>query len=146
MARELVEFKKLPIVDIIGIIDFFQLSFERVYDLFGIQSSTVDTLRALTKEMKCAKSVVGNYSDYAEYVSGVKSFIKPVQPSRNKLDVAFKNVPTSFVNAHDFCEKYNVSVFALKQIKRFDPVPFKGTVKFKTVDGILMVGRFKNEQ
>lgn len=144
---KLIEFNKLPIVDVIGLIDYYNLTPQQTQHAFRMSEDDIASHRQfLTMFTNRAKSVVIDYAEYADYILGVKTFNAPeMKKPRNKLNVAFKNIPQqTYTLAKEFCEEYDVSIVALKQIKRFDPVPFKGKVQFKTINGVLMVGRFKN--
>ena len=70
---------------------------------------------------------------------------KPRKPGRKgtKIHDAYDSISTTPQNLDDLLQKFDVSVGAMRQHKRFDPFPERGKIHTKTVAGVMMIWREK---
>lgn len=141
--NKIISFNKLPICDIVKLINYFNLNDNQIERFFNKSKEDINIIRYMVAEGFGRKSLIQNEEDYREYVEDVKSFDNSSQKKskRDKIANAFKNIPNDFTNAITVAESYGVSLATLRQSKRFDPFQSSGKVVFKTISGIIMVKR-----
>lgn len=137
---KIVPFKKLPMVDIVKLIDTFNLTQEQILLFFGKTTEDIDTYRYMIEQNFGRKSIVKDFTVYEPYVNGHISFDDKKQKA-SKLDNAFQNIPNVLMSVEQFCTKYNVSVATLRQAKRFDKFAHIGKISFRTVNNQLLFCR-----
>lgn len=150
---KLIPFDRLPVVDVIKIIDFYSLTPDQIKTVFGFSSEEIDDMREFLNKCKDShiRSKIQDVADYDDYIKGTKTFLvsstikEPPPKNSSKILKAYQNIPSEFVPAQPYCDSYNVSLATLKQINRFDKTNLPGVVTFKTIDGIIMVRRVRRE-
>lgn len=146
---KLVPLNRLPVVDILKIVDHFNLSEQQTNQLFGFSAADISDMRDFIT--KCTtthiKTMIKDVELYREYIIGEKTFDssdpkrRPSSKSKTKILNAFLNIPSDFTPAIPFCKEWDVSLLTLKQIGRFDKTGLPQTVTFKTINGVVMVRR-----
>lgn len=135
---KIISFDKLPICDIIQLIDYYNLTQNQICALFKKSNEDISTIRYMIAEGFGRSSLIDNIEHYRPYINDPNLLVKV---KTNKISKIFDSIPYVFVNACLLCEKYEVSIATLKQSKRFDRYKDRGNVTFKTVNGTLMVKR-----
>jgi len=70
---------------------------------------------------------------------------KPSKRGRKgtKIHDAYDSITTTPQNLDDLLQKFDVSIGAMRQHKRFDPFPERGKIHTKNVAGVMMIWREK---
>lgn len=150
----------------LAIINHFNLSDERVTDVFGVSTDELETARDLAARGSITVDDDIDYSQYEDELNIFSNYTpqvvipspeveKPVTATKpakepkkrgrkgTKINDAFTNVPSEPTELEPFASQFNVSIAVLRQSKRFDKTGIPGEIRIRKnkETGIPMIWR-----